>query len=88
MCRFDDFDELILRAVFGGDGATLIFVSKVKGVENVITNREDAAALGGRRQSKTGVAGFGNFGHFVDKVVPVHLEQFEHCFGSGIRDRL
>src|SRR5712672_14072 len=67
MGGFNNFQQLVLGTPMSGHSPALVFVSEVEWIKLVVTDRKDAAPLGWGREPQAGVAGFGNFRHFIDE---------------------
>ena len=78
MGHLNHLQELGFGAPVRSNRSALVLVAQIEGIEEIVSDGGTATALGGRRQPEAGVAGFGDFGHFLNEVVPGNVKKLEH----------
>ncbi len=76
--RLDQTQQVRLRAVERADRAFLVLAAEVEGIVEIVTHRQPAAGLGGRRNPDRIVPGLGQFGHPGGDLVPTRVEILQH----------
>ena len=74
VCHTDEFQQVIFRAITGGDAATLVLGAQVEPVPAVVAHGHAATALGGRWNPDGFVAGLGQFRHLAGQFTPTGVE--------------
>src|ERR1041385_442192 len=84
MGSLDDFDQLVFSAIFCGRGSPLVLVAEIERIRQVVARGESPPAFRRRWQPEAGVPGLRNLRHFLNQLIPVDLEEFEHRLGAEL----